>query len=152
MISPEKCTACRTCELACSMKHEQKFIPELSNVTVLTWEDAGFSIPMMCMQCDNAACAAVCPVHAISVSEKTGAMVIDDSKCIRCKLCVQACPFGNASYSKVKRSIHKCDLCDGDPQCAKFCPQGAITYCESTTGNLAKKKATADKFKKLFEG
>lgn len=118
----------------------------------MTWEDAGFSIPMMCLQCDEAACRKVCPVNAISVSEETGAMIIDNAKCIRCKLCIQACPFGNNAYNNVNRSIIKCDLCGGDPQCAKFCPSGAISYCESSTGNLVKRRATADKFRKLFEG
>lgn len=152
MISPEKCTGCRTCELACSFQHTQEFNPERSRIKVLTWENAGFSIPMMCQQCDDAPCVRVCPVNAIYRSEETGAMIVNNEKCIRCKLCVQACPFGNNTYDAVSHSIIKCDLCGGDPQCAKFCPSGALSYCENSAGNLVKRKATAEKFKELFEG
>lgn len=152
LISPEKCTGCRTCELACSFHHEREFNPARARVAVLTWERAGFSIPMMCLQCDNAACVKVCPANAISRSEETGAMIVDDEKCIRCKLCVQACPFGNTAYDAMKRGILKCDMCGGEPQCAKFCPSGAIVYSENSAGNLARRKATAEKFKDLFAG
>lgn len=151
MISPDKCTGCRTCEMACSFKHEQEFNPTLSRVTNLTWEKEGISVPVMCMQCDNAACMKICPVKAISQDEKTGAMIINQMKCIRCKMCVQACPFGSTGYSSRTRSVFKCDLCQGDPECAKNCPSGALTFKESTTANLGKKKAIAAKFKELFE-
>jgi Fe-S-cluster-containing hydrogenase component 2 len=152
MISPEKCTGCRSCELACSFKHEQEFNPARSRVTNLTWEKEGFSTPMMCMQCDNAACVKVCPMGAITRDEVTGAMLVNDVKCIRCKMCVHACPFGNAMYDSQSRKINKCDLCGGDPECAKNCPSGAITYREASTANISKKKAIAAKFKEIIGG
>ncbi len=146
MISPEKCTGCRACEIGCSFKRKRT-----PRVKVIKWEETKFSMPIMCFQCDDAACAKVCPVNAISRSEETGAMLVNNEKCIRCKLCVQACPFGNIEYDTASSSIIKCDLCGGDPQCAKFCRRNAITYCENSEGNLVKRKATAEKFKELID-
>ena len=152
ILSPEKCTNCRTCELACSFRHEQEFNPTRSRVSVLSYEKAGISVPIMCLQCDNAACVKVCPVGAITRNEETGAMVINQIRCISCKMCINACPFGSTGYDDVNRSIIKCDLCDGNPECAKNCPSGAIVFRESNTANLNKKKAIASKFKEIFAG
>jgi Fe-S-cluster-containing hydrogenase component 2 len=152
MLSPEKCTSCRTCELACSFRHEQEFNPIRARVSVLSYEKAGISIPIMCLQCDNAACAKVCPVNAITRDDVTGAMLVNQMRCIKCKMCINACPFGSTGYDDINRSIIKCDLCGGEPACAKSCPSGAITYREGNTANLTKKKAIAAKFKEIFEG
>lgn len=150
VLAPEKCTGCRTCELACSFQHTREFRPAASRVSVLTWESAGVSVPMMCLQCDDAACVKVCPVGAISRAEN-GAMVINESRCIKCKMCVIACPFGNTAYDGLSGKIIKCDLCQGDPACVKFCPSGAITYKEAAAATLSKKKAYAAKFKELLQ-
>jgi Fe-S-cluster-containing hydrogenase component 2 len=64
---------------------------------------------------------------------------------------VNACPFGNIEYSYTKKRILKCDLCDGSPLCAKYCPTLAIEYVSATESNLAKKKALAEKFKGLLD-
>ncbi|UWG96498.1 4Fe-4S dicluster domain-containing protein [Dehalobacter sp. DCM] len=150
MLAPEKCTNCRTCELACSFQHEKQFNPTQSRVSVLSWESAGIAVPIMCLQCDNAACAKVCPVGAITRNEETGAMVINQMKCIKCKMCINACPFGCTGYDSLTRTIIKCDLCSGDPQCAKNCASGAITFRDGNTANLGKKKVIASKFMKIF--
>ncbi|HEX3010638.1 MAG TPA: 4Fe-4S binding protein, partial [Syntrophomonadaceae bacterium] len=76
---------------------------------------------------------------------------INDSKCIQCKMCVTACPFGNTHYDAGTGKILKCDLCGGDPSCAKFCPNGAITYKDAVTATIKKKRAYAEKFKELLQ-
>lgn len=149
MISPEKCLGCRSCELACSFGRDNEFNPKHAAVSVLTYEEAAISVPIMCMQCEDAACAKVCPVGAISRDEN-GAVVTDESKCIVCKMCISACPLGNISFNSVKRKVVKCNLCGGNPRCAQICPVGAIEYKEGNEANLSKKKAIAGKFKELF--
>lgn len=149
MISPEKCIGCRSCELACSFSRTNEFNPKHSAVTVITYDEAAISVPVMCMQCEDAFCVKVCPVGASRKTE-TGAVVIDDNKCIGCKMCLSVCPLGNISFNPVEKKIIKCNLCNGDPECAKFCPSGAIQYKEGTEANLSKKKVTADKIKQLF--
>lgn len=149
MISPEKCTGCRTCELACSFNKNNEFNPKNSAVSVITYDEAAISVPMMCMQCEDPSCMKVCPVSAIGTNE-LGAVVIDDSKCIGCKMCISACPVGNITYSSKEKKLIKCDLCGGNPSCAEFCPSGAIQFKEGNSIYLNKKRKIAEKFKELF--
>lgn len=148
-ISPDKCLNCRSCELICSFSKIGEFNPRESAVSVLSYEESAISVPVMCMQCEDAACMKVCPVGAIS-RDQNGAVAADQKKCIVCKTCVSACPMGNITISTVKKGIIKCDLCGGDPKCAKICPSGAIQYDEDTTANIRKKKVIASKFRDLF--
>jgi len=62
-----------------------------------------------------------------------------------------ACPFGNAVYDAAGRAIIKCDMCKGDPECVRFCPNEALTYVEDTIAVRARKKAFAAKFKEPFK-
>lgn len=150
MISPEKCTSCRSCEMACSFSKTKGFNPLDAAVSVFAYDEAAISVPIMCMQCENAACMNVCGVGAITRNAE-GTVVVSKEKCIGCKLCVSACPFGNMSYNSKKKEVVKCDLCGGDPACAKICPSGAIVFKEATPVELSKKRKLADKFKVLFE-
>lgn len=140
IIKPEKCIGCRTCELICSFEHYGQINPRMANVTVFEYEKASVAIPIMCLQCENPACEKVCPVKAIR-REENGAVTIHYEKCIGCKMCMNACPLGNIAYHPALRKVYKCDLCGGDPQCAKFCPGGAITFDEVCTTDVRKKQA-----------
>ena len=148
MVKPEKCVSCRTCELMCSFGHTEVFNPRLSAVTVIGYEEAMVSVPVMCMQCEEACCLKVCPVGAIAMDDK-GAAVMNPDKCIVCKMCMSACPLGNIHFSPVSKKVFKCDLCGGDPKCAKFCPSGAIVYIDPYE-QPERKKAVAAKFKDVF--
>ena len=147
IIKPDKCVGCRTCELVCSFGHTEKTNPSLSAVNVVNYEEAVVSVPVMCLQCDDATCVKVCPVSAISLKE--GVVTINEDKCIVCKMCQYACPLGNISYSPITSKVFKCDLCDGEPECAKFCPWGAIQYIDPQD-DLDRKRAVADSFKEVF--
>lgn len=148
-ISPEKCIGCRSCEMMCSYAKLGEFNPREAAVKVVSYEEAAISVPVMCFQCEDAACMNVCPVGALS-RDKNGAVVPNQKKCIACKLCISACPFGNVSFSSVKKKIVKCTLCGGHPNCVKICPTGAIQYVDGTTANINKKRVVAEKFKELF--
>jgi anaerobic carbon-monoxide dehydrogenase iron sulfur subunit len=149
IISPEKCTGCRSCELACSFGKTKAFNPQDAAVSVFAYDEAAVSVPIMCLQCENAACMNVCGVGAITRNE-LGTVIVSKEKCIGCKLCVSACPFGNMSFNSKLKQVVKCDLCGGDPACAKICPSGTIEFKEATPEGLSKKKLVADKFKALF--
>jgi len=95
---------------------------------------------------------AICPQQAITEDPATGARVVNASKCIKCRMCIQICPFGGTFYDAKGRKILKCDLCGGDPQCAKVCPSGAIAYGERSTINVAKRQQAAMKLKAIARG
>lgn len=148
MIKPEKCLGCRTCELVCSFEHDGVFNPRQANVNVMAYDEAAICIPVMCMQCEDPCCMAVCPVGAITRDE-LGVTVISQEKCIGCKMCMNACPLGNIGFNPQTRQIHKCDLCGGNPRCAEFCPSGAITFEDPDEGQ-ERRRAVADRFKEVF--
>ena len=151
MIHPEKCTGCKNCTLACSYEKESRFRPAASRIHVYSWEREGFSVPMMCQQCNDAPCISVCPTGAMHRLDGATLVEYDKQRCIRCRMCVQACPFGNALYDSFTDSIIKCDTCSGEPACAKACPTQALVFVDETISTRSRKKAYATKFKEAFQ-
>jgi carbon-monoxide dehydrogenase iron sulfur subunit len=124
----EKCTGCRNCEMACSLHHFGECNPVKSAVQIVKWEAEGLDVPMICQQCQEAACEAICPVKAISRDVTTGALGIDTDLCIGCRMCMIACPFGAVAYIADQKRAFKCDLCDGEPLCVRYCEPQALTF------------------------
>ena len=148
MIKPEKCIGCRTCELICSWKRGKSFNPRNSAVSVVDYEEEVISVPMMCLQCEEACCIKVCPVGSL-YKDENGTVKNDTAKCIGCKLCVSACPMGNISYSQASKQIIKCELCDGDPGCVKHCPPACLVYTDEDDG-VGRKRAISLTLKKVY--
>jgi formate dehydrogenase iron-sulfur subunit len=90
-----------------------------------------------CMHCEDPACAAACIVGALRKTPE-GPVVYDDYKCIGCRYCTLACPFGVPTFdwNQAVPFIHKCQMCEDRqtegmiPACAKACPTKAITFGE----------------------
>ena len=148
MIKPEKCTGCRTCELICSWNRGKDFNPQNSAVSVVDYEEEVMSIPMMCLQCEEAYCIKACKVGSL-FRDGNGTVKNDTAKCIGCKVCVKACPTRSISFNQASKKILKCELCDGDPGCAKHCPPGCIVYTDEGDG-LGRKRALALHLKNIF--
>jgi len=127
-ITPERCVACRTCELACSLTKTGECNPREARIRVITFDEEGFYTPTVCFQCQEAWCAQTCPAAAITKNVETGALEVDKDKCVGCRMCTMICPFGQVFVSKRTGKSNKCDLCGGDPVCVKFCPTGAIKF------------------------
>ena len=150
LVNPERCTGCRICEAACSLHREKTCSPTRSRIHVLRWEAEGLDIPMVCWQCEDAPCEAVCPVKAIHRDSRTGAMLIDADLCIGCRQCMAVCPFGGITMSETGEMV-KCDLCGGDPFCVKLCPTGALEYAKPSKYILAKKRDSALKIGEILK-
>jgi carbon-monoxide dehydrogenase iron sulfur subunit len=146
-IDFEKCTGCRLCELVCAVKHHNVSNPARSRIRIVKWESEGVYIPMVCQQCEDAPCAAACPSKALSRNEETGRVELDYDKCIGCRTCVSVCPFGAVHFVPIDRKVIKCDLCDGDPQCVRFCEVKAIEFVEEADLGLHKSRQAAQRIR-----
>lgn len=89
-------------------------------------------ISTSCMHCAVPACASVCPAGAISKGEG-GIVTVNKDRCIGCKYCYQACPYGVPNYTAA--GMDKCDYCLGsgvplgdEPHCVDACKVGALFY------------------------
>jgi len=145
MIDYEKCTGCRQCELVCSVANEGVSNPSRSRISVIKWESEGLYIPMSCQQCEDAPCMSICPVKAISRDRELDYVKIDYDGCIGCRTCVAVCPFGAMGFDVIDKKVFKCNLCDGEPQCVRFCEVKAIDYVDANRLNILKKREAAQK-------
>src|SRR5262249_26594891 len=96
-IVPERCTGCLRCELACSYMQTGTFQPAKSVIRVSPFEGHTSYAPFTCTQCAEGWCMTACPVGAITITAVGAKDVIDD-KCVGCKLCTIACPYGTMFY------------------------------------------------------
>jgi Fe-S-cluster-containing dehydrogenase component len=70
-------------------------------------------------------------------------VTVSDEKCVGCKMCVLACPYGCIAVGDAGVA-EKCDLCNGVPQCVKFCARGALSFGDATDDMLDRKQKVAD--------
>lgn len=143
IVDSEKCTGCRFCEVTCSAKHERGSNPSKARIHISKLEDDRILVPIVCNQCEEAPCMAICPTHARSRDEQMGRVVVDYDRCIGCKICMTVCPFGAISFDWEARRIISCNLCDGDPTCVKFCATQALQYVDVTAANRKRQKEAA---------
>lgn len=142
-IYPEKCTGCRLCELGCSFKKTGIFNPNYSRVRVSAFGAEAFYMPIVCRQCEDAWCLRVCPSGAIFRDPRDKVIRIDTERCVGCRMCVMACPFGTVTYYSPQGKAIKCDECDGNPQCVLLCPNGALAYEEESAAPQGKRMKIA---------
>lgn len=89
-----------------------------------------------CMHCADPSCVSACPVSAMTKNPENGIVEYNPDKCIGCRYCVAACPFGipKYQYDDPTGRIGKCELCrhrhkDGHySACAEVCPTGATLF------------------------
>jgi Fe-S-cluster-containing hydrogenase component 2 len=117
------CSGCRLCEIACSIKHEGKMWPAASRVRVFMLIPT-LEVPHLCAQCEDAPCIPSCPVKALNWNADTGAILVDDKACTSCGICLTACPGRVPFLHPATNKATICDLCDGEPECAKVCEEG----------------------------
>jgi molybdopterin-containing oxidoreductase family iron-sulfur binding subunit len=97
IIDRAKCVGCNACTIACVA--ENKLPPGVVYRPVISEEIGEYPnvhlrfMPRPCMQCQNAPCIKVCPVKA-TYKDPQGVTVVDYNKCIGCRYCLTACPYG----------------------------------------------------------
>ena len=121
------CIGCRTCEAACSETHRLHGLQSMPRLHVMRNEKE--SAPQLCHHCEDAPCGNVCPTGAIS--REKGYVRVDQARCIGCKSCMLACPFGamTVAVQQSRPQAIKCDLCrhrEEGPACVAACPTQAL--------------------------
>lgn len=151
IVDYTQCTGCRTCEAVCSAYNHKQTVngeklnglgnPYFSNIRVYSYNPDA-DIPAVCTMCPDNPCIDACPVEpdpktgkkALYRDEKTFTIKSDPDRCIGCGDCARECRVGviipNPKTNKPERM---CTFCNGDPQCVKYCPYGALSKVKVDT-------------------
>jgi len=138
LIDITLCVGCNACQDACKEKNHLPGGKEasLSATAYTALEEHGdVFVRRLCQHCEEPTCVSVCPVGAFTKTT-LGPVRYDESKCIGCRYCMQACPFQVPRYewSSTKPRVQKCRLCadrlaEGrQTACAEACPTGATKF------------------------
>jgi Fe-S-cluster-containing dehydrogenase component len=113
--------------------------------------------PRSCLHCETPDCVTVCPTGASYKRAEDGIVLVDDDKCIGCKLCSWACPYGAREYSETRGVMQKCTLCvdriynesfdeyDRQPACVMACPTRARHFGDLGDPDSAVSKLVAER-------
>ena len=146
-VDLKKCTGCRVCEYICSVEKNKAFNPTLSRIRVVRIYPHT-NAALNCRMCEDAPCVTACPRKALTQTEETGVIAVNDQLCNGCGWCVKVCDFG-AILMDSKPTVHMCDLCgerEEGPACVEWCPEEAL---ELTTNNVLAQKSRIDSVQKL---
>lgn len=138
LFDSTRCIGCGACSNACK---EANGLPEPveERTTAYTWttletHDDRY-VRRLCFHCLVPTCASVCPVAALQKTPE-GPVVYDPGRCIGCRYCIMACPFGVPKYQwdRPVPIVGKCIMCHdrvvrGQPTaCAEVCPESATIF------------------------
>jgi tetrathionate reductase subunit B len=160
-IQTDKCIGCGRCVEACKDENDVPKVPfftrtwverytikkngEVTIQNIERMSDPGaeaatdrdmlrsFFVPKLCNQCDNPPCVQVCPVGA-TFKTADGVVLVDEKRCIGCRYCIQACPYGARYLHPEKQTADKCTFCYHRitkgllPACVEVCPTQARIF------------------------
>ena len=139
------CIGCKQCEEGCAkangLPYNDKIAAEPRQsehkyTVVLSKNDEKF-MRRLCMHCGDPTCVSVCPVGAL-IKTSAGPVVYEEDRCMGCRYCMMACPFGVPKYEwdKAFPRVRKCIMCRERLQagkvtaCTEACPTGATKFGE----------------------
>lgn len=150
LADPSRCVGCQRCELACTEFNDGRAQPSQARIAIDravnfgpdgptagtgggpamlgTW-GGGLVVQGVCRQCPHPVpCATACPQEAIILDPQTGARVVDQGRCVGCRLCQRACPWDMIRFDEQRQKASKCFLCHGRPKCVEACPAAALRF------------------------
>jgi anaerobic dimethyl sulfoxide reductase subunit B len=144
-LNCDACSGCKTCQVACNDKNE---VPagqhwrKVYEITAGNWEkkDGGwvstvvaYNLSISCVHCLEPVCMNICPSQCIW-KRNDGIVLIDDSRCSRCRRCESACPYNAIRYDASGDILQKCHFCVDyidaglPPSCVSACPNRALEF------------------------
>jgi tetrathionate reductase subunit B len=145
VIDLAKCAGCQACVIACKTENNtpsgsfRRWVPDIEvgnypNVRRLF-------VPLLCNQCESPPCVPVCPVDA-TWKRADGVVVVDWERCIGCRYCMVACPYGARDFDwKGTQMVDKCTFCAHRlengllPACVEQCPAEAMVFGDLNDAN-----------------
>lgn len=159
VIDLNVCVGCHACVTSCKEWNTSGAAGPLADLNaygakptgtffnrVQTWEADSYPdtqtvhLPKSCLHCEDPPCVPVCPTGASYKRKEDGIVLVDYDKCIGCKYCSWACPYGAREFDEERKVMTKCTLCvdriydellppqDRKPACVKACPTGARLF------------------------
>jgi Fe-S-cluster-containing dehydrogenase component len=121
---------CKDCVIQCSYFYHS------GNNGVISIAELG-TYYLVCRKCEEPHCVNACPVEALEQQEdKEKLLIRHNMRCISCRSCSHACPYGTIYPEHVPYIVHNCDFCldrrdkRDEPLCIKTCPYGALKMME----------------------
>lgn len=139
-VHPASCMGCRSCEMVCSLSHVGECNSERSRIRVVRSEEELHCVPVLCLDCNDAACEKACPTGATRRGGPCEIMLVDQKLCVGCSNCVNACPHGASMIDRVTEKAVRCDQCDGAPRCVDICPAGALGFMPADKVSAQRKR------------
>ena len=139
------CNGCKACQIACKDKHDLPLGVNWRRVVEYTggsWQRSGntfepnvfsYYTSIACNHCEDPICMRVCPTTAMSRRDD-GTVYVDDSKCVGCRYCQWACPYGAPQLNTETGHMTKCTMCHSRieygeaPACVDACPTQALQW------------------------
>ena len=128
-----------------------------------------FPVLLMCNHCDNPPCVSVCPTKATWKRDEDGIVMMDWHRCVGCRYCMAACPYGSRSFNfrnpreyidkinsefptRMKGVVEKCTFCDEriakgkKPLCVEACPDNEIIFGDLNDNNSEIRKVLRNNY------
>lgn len=135
VVDIDQCTGCKACAVACSYVKTGVYDADAGCIFVAMLEEYGMDCPVFCQQCTDPRCVEACSFNAMTKRPSDGLVMVDQSRCTACGVCLTACPYGAISPAQPGRTrgtvIMKCDLCGGSPECVQWCDTHALKFIDA---------------------